>query len=646
MEWDISAECISAIIILIIMVYSRKSDLVPTLKNRIFQCCLYVTFFSCSMNILSTRLLQYIDIVPVWLNSVILWFYFLFTPLMGTFYFLYTMSVVDLKPKMFRFYTILGLIPAVLYILLLCTNPWTNALYILTQTSYDRGPWIITTYLVFYIYVLYCLIIVITRRKDLEPVVCRILGVFPFLSAIIILLQQYVFPQLILTGSAAMCSLLIIYLYLQNRQIFTDTLTQQLNRQEFTKMVGMNIHAQHPFSILVLSLKEFKFINDKFGQQIGDQLLLAVCDFLRTLGARDRLFRYSGDEFALILQDQNQLDSCIEAIQKRMESPWRIANFDYSLQYVLASISYPQVASNEDECSKGLEYALLLSKQGEHSYYACTREFMDRIQRRLEIVEILKTALDEESFQLYYQPIYDRGMKGFYKAEALLRLPENPLGFVSPDEFIPIAEETGLINEITYQVLDKACSFLARLRKDHISIDGISVNFSIVQFMQDNLEEQVLKIIEKHGVPCNLVCIEITESTLSTNLDTVVSFIKSMSEKGIRFLLDDFGTGYSNISYVLSIPFHTIKIDKSLLWSAMEDEHSKIMLDHIIRAFKKLGLRVLCEGVEDLDQITMLEEMGCDLYQGFYFYKPMPEEEAYGVFAKEKMIEENEAEES
>lgn len=635
MQWDISAECVSAIIILIIMVYARKSSLVPTLKNRIFQYCLYVTFFSCASNITSTLLLQYIHVVPVWLNYALLWFYFLCTPLMGVFYFLYVLSVIELKPGEFKVYATVGLLPAIGYILLLCTNPMTNLLFTLTNTAYERGPWILVTYIIFYLYVIYCLIIVFYRRGDMDPVVRRILSIFPFLSACIILIQQYLFSELILTGSAAMSSLLIIYLYLQNRQIFTDTLTQQLNRQEFNKMIEMYVNDHRPFTILVLSLKEFKFINDKFGQQIGDSLLLAVCEFLRTLGPQDRLFRYGGDEFAMILPDHKNLDAGIQRIRERMELPWRITGIDYTLQYVMASISYPEVAYTRDECSKGLEYALIKSKQGDQTYYVCTREFMNQIQRKLEIVEIMKTALRDNTFELFFQPIYDVEMKGFYKAEALLRLPSNSLGFVSPDEFIPIAEESGLINDITYQVLDKACAFIARLLEQNIRIEAVSVNFSIVQFMQDHLEERVLHIIEQHHIPSYVLCIEITESTLSTNLDAVASFIKSMSKKGIRFLLDDFGTGYSNISYVLSIPLHTIKIDKSLLWKAMSDEHSKIMLGYVIKAFKELGLRVLCEGVENTEQIALLETMGCDLYQGFYFYKPLPECEAYEVFVRE-----------
>lgn len=631
MNWDISAEVVSAIMLCIIMVYARKGNLLPTLKNLVFQLCLLITFLFITSNILSTILLKYYHEVPHVLNLIVLLVYFVCAPLIGYTFYVYTLANVFEKDRMaLTRHAIIAVLPAVGYLLIILCNPFNHMLFTLTSTDgYQQGPLMPLTYIVFYIYVALIVLIVLIRRNDLDKMVRYILAVFPLLSCVVIL-YQYFYPRTILTGTAATSSLLIIYLYLQNKQMFTDSLTGLMNRQEFNKMIELKMKSKHSFIILVVSLKDFKFINDKFGHQIGDHILLEVCHYLRQLVPLTSLYRYSGDEFAIFCEGEEELNSYSNDIRNRMMNPWSIDQFELMVSYVLGGVYYPTVARNEEEIIKGLEFAVNQAKKFRmNDVCICSSSMLRKLQRDDEILSILKTCTVQNSFQVFFQPIYDVKEQRYNKAEALLRLPDNPLGFVSPEEFIPIAEENGLIVPITYQVLEKTCQFIKRLLDHQVDIVGVSVNFSIVQFLQEDLAEKVLKIIDSFQIPYHKIHIEVTESMLATNYETVVNFIQLMSKKGVEFLLDDFGTGYSTMSHVLTIPFHTIKFDKSLIWNAMLNEKAAIVVKKMIEAFVSIGEHVVAEGIETKEQADFISSCGGQYQQGYYYSKPVTPDEAF-----------------
>ena len=250
-------------------------------------------------------------------------------------------------------------------------------------------------------------------------------------------------------------------------------------------------------------------------------------------------------------------------------------------------------------------------------------------------MQILKEKLDDRSFEMYYQPIYSVESGTFNYAESLMRMNDTPIGPVYPSEFIPIAEETGMIIDITYAVLDKVCAFVNGLMEEHIPIEAVHVNFPAVQFTQPDLEEKVMEIIRRNGTPPSAIKIEFTESTLAEKPEAVIDFAAEMAKHGIEMGLDDFGTGYSNFAMVINIPFGTIKLDKSLVWAMIGNRNSALGVKNIVRTFKELGMTVVAEGVETEEQRRMVVDSQVDQIQGFYYARPMPEEEAR-AFLKRK----------
>lgn len=256
------------------------------------------------------------------------------------------------------------------------------------------------------------------------------------------------------------------------------------------------------------------------------------------------------------------------------------------------------------------------------------------LQRRYELEDLIYHALKNNEFLLYYQPLYNVSDGNFTEAEALLRLKDKNGNFISPDEFIPVAEQSGLIIEIGCTVLEKVCKYIHSLLACRVDIDSISVNLSVIQLMQDNVVARLLDIIHRNGISPNRILLEVTESTLVSNYEQAGEKIRQLSAAGIQFALDDFGTGYSNITHVIDLPFDVVKIDKSLIWDSIENRKCNIMIRDLTRTFKNINLGVTAEGVETLAHDQFVRQCGCDKIQGFRYAKPMPVSQAGDYFGR------------
>jgi len=272
-----------------------------------------------------------------------------------------------------------------------------------------------------------------------------------------------------------------------------------------------------------------------------------------------------------------------------------------------------------------LDFAIYEAKQnGKRQVVFCDDRMMKTIRRRHDVQKALERAIHNQHFEIYYQPICCTADNEFHYVEALLRLKDSQLGNVSPSEFIPVAEEAGLIVEITYFVIDRVCSFMKTAVDWDTQRIKVAINLSAVHFNQSNMVSRILEITKKYGIDPIYLKFEITESMMVKSFDQVKMAMIQLASYGVEFALDDYGQGYSNIVNLLQLPFSTIKLDRSIICSI---EDNREMVGSLINALKSLGMDIVAEGVETEEQSIFLRKYDCDYLQGFLFARPMPQNE-------------------
>lgn len=419
---------------------------------------------------------------------------------------------------------------------------------------------------------------------------------------------------------------------------FYDSLTDLANRRllhdRLVRALAMSGRNNLYGALLFIDLDHFKNINDTVGHEYGDLLLKQVAQRLRdVLRDADTISRPGGDEFVVILEEIGN-DKEQAAVQARVASykilhalakPYQLRDREYTGSASIGVVVFRGHDDNIDELLKRSDMAMYEAKKaGRGVARFFDPQMQAAFERRAELETDIRKAIEQRQFTLYYQARV--GPQGrVLGAEALLRWTHPVEGIVSPLEFIPVCEETGMILPIGDWVLETACAQL-RAWEAHPATCALklSVNISANQFRQDNFVEKVANVIEKSGIDPARLELELTESVFLENIEHSISKMQSLRDVGVLFALDDFGTGYSSLSYLKKLPLSQVKIDRSFVRDITVDKNDEIIVQTIIKMGQTLGLEVIAEGVETDEQRCMLEQFGCENFQGYLFGKPLP----------------------
>jgi diguanylate cyclase (GGDEF)-like protein len=389
-------------------------------------------------------------------------------------------------------------------------------------------------------------------------------------------------------------------------------------------------------AVLCLDLDGFKFVNDTLGHPAGDELLRRVARRLKnTVGVADLIARLGGDEFVVVrTAATSTIDFAplCEQIIEAMHRPFDVHGQSVTIGTSIGVATIATTEPNRDALLRCADMALYQAKALGRGTWCAFDPAMDaEAQRRRYLVDDLRRALDQDQFELHYQPLVEAGTRALRGFEALLRWRHPERGLVSPAEFIPLAEETGLIRMIGAWVVRRACLDAASWPESL----KIAINLSPVQFVQSNLVEQIKQAIVSSGIAATRVELEITEAILLQDSSMVLDTLHCLRNLGVRISMDDFGTGYSSLSYLRSFPFDKIKIDQSFVRSLERDPEGVEIIRAVVSLGKALGMAVLAEGVETAEQHEILRREGCDELQGYLFSRPKPHAEAIEIFENE-----------
>ncbi|NWA01261.1 phosphodiesterase DibA [Pseudomonas gingeri] len=407
---------------------------------------------------------------------------------------------------------------------------------------------------------------------------------------------------------------------LPNRLLFSDRAAQAL--------ASAQVH-KRGCALLLIDLDHFKIINDSLGHNIGDQLLKAVGERLQGLfGGGITLARLGGDEFAVLAENCPQVVQAAALAQRVIEGLKEPFQFDEHQLFINASIGislFPSDALNAEQLLRNADSALFKAKSaGREGYALYTEELTAHAQHRVEMASELRRALEQDELRVYYQPVHELGSSRLIGVEALVRWEHPQRGLVSPGEFIPIAERTGLIAEIDAWVMEQACRQMCQWLSEGVALAFIAVNVSSRLFARRELYQQVAKVLDDTGLDPALLELEVTESAVMEDPEVALEQLHRLRELGVSLAIDDFGTGYSSLLRLKRLPVQKLKIDQGFVAGLPWDEDDAAIVRVVIALAQSMGMQVHAEGIEQQEQARFLLEQSCDLGQGYWFGRPMP----------------------
>ena len=420
------------------------------------------------------------------------------------------------------------------------------------------------------------------------------------------------------------------------RLVHHDPLTDLPNRLLFTDRTeqALAFAQRHETgcALLMIDLDHFKIINDSLGHNIGDLLLKAVADrLLRIFGKGFTVARLGGDEFAVLVDNCPQVAHAANAAQQVLEVMKGAFDVDKHQLFISASIGisvFPKDALNAEQLLRNADSALFKAKSiGREGYALYTEELTAHAQYRIEVAGDLRRALEQQELRVYYQPVHDLHTSRLIGVEALVRW-EHPLrGLLSPGEFIPIAERTGLIAEIDAWVLEQACWQMVQWQAAGLKLSFVAVNISSRLFARPELYTLVSTVLADTGLDPSLLELEVTESAVMDNSQVALEQMHRLRALGLRLAIDDFGTGFSSLLRLKRLPVQKLKIDQGFVAGLPGDNDDVAIVRAVIALGQSMGLQVHAEGIEQVEQARFLLDLNCNLGQGYWFGRPMPAKE-------------------
>jgi len=454
--------------------------------------------------------------------------------------------------------------------------------------------------------------------------------------AVYFLLMLLAVPLRFLTRSASLfefavsLSILLCVYTFQNPSEFVDSQSGAGTRNALDFIVGNNLIQKKMFTVFGIYIERLNAITGGQSLEAVSELLNQITSYLKQMSQDGNIFFTDDGSFLLVFPgvdpDDQLIDKVAEQIRKRFKESWIMGGEEVRLVQHPYVIGFPDEIDSLDKFNevRGVINKAILRHN--RDVLRVSDLNLKHVEHDKKIDSIVKRALDDGLLEVYYQPIYNPEKGRFVSCEALLRLRDPHLGFISPAVFMPVAERNGKVIEIDAFVLDSVCKMLSETDATDHGLEYVEVNLSVVDCIQANLADNILRTLNRYGIDSKQINFEVTETFSEGITSAMEENIDKLMAKGIHFSMDDFGTGYSNIARIASLPVDLFKLDKSIVQSAFESETSYMVMINIVKIIKSLGKEIVAEGVETEEQAKQIIRVGCDNIQGFYYARPMPKD--------------------
>ena len=588
------------------------------------------------MLVIDVLLMSVTDIIAIYLNERIteniLWLCYLMNILYYLFNASFSMIFYDcirtaLSGNLVRskFKTVRYLTPIGVTFLAILSSPWLHTVfYFDEELNFVMGWGYIAMYIVAAIYLLSAVYKIILLRKEATRVQ-RYTVYFYITMCVIAAVIQASNSSLVIIGFIESVSTMMVFLTLVNPTNYFDKEMDVLNLQAFRDVFEQQKFKKKSFRIIGIQMIGIRFLIETIGLENKQEILRRFSFKLKNACGKYQLFRVSGSRIYVYIPDDDKIEKqLIEKIHKVFEESITMGDFRISLTEHIAIYKFPDDASEIADVEDLIRTTLSsIFDEEPGTVVHVEKNVLAKKSRELQILQVMKKAVRRGDFYVVYQPIYSFEQNRFTTAEALVRLENDELGEVSPEEFIPIAERNGMILQIGEFVFETVCRFVLHHKIWEKGIEYIHVNLSVIQCMQEKLADQLFRIMDLYNLDYRYINLEVTESAAIASSDVLMDNMARLIERNMNFSLDDFGTGFSNTATLIKYPFHTIKLDKGMVWDAMHNKKAEIILKNTIEMVKMLNMEIVAEGAETPEQVEKLREMGVDFVQGFYYSKPI-----------------------
>ena len=483
MNWQQSSEYLALILISIVTIYffKRKQGFAP--RRKIFSTCLVLSYCCIIINLISVYTIDHYQMIPPWVNMILNCLYFLLSLWVCTAIAVYIFNLLFehvYEPGKKKVYLSVLAVINVIYFIIVVSNPHFHTIFWFdAEGMYHKGILNHSGYFFMLSELSMALICYFQNRRQVSRSITQVMKTLPPI-VVVVLILQLIYPELLLNGTIIACAILILYINFQNCQIEVDSLTNLHNRKSFYFELSQRLTKNRQFSVISISLLHFDEFNQHYGHQKGDETLFSIASWLESINSNGYTFRNKNVSFALLYPaDSKTTEEMLEKIHQRFEQDWIIENIKSSVATTTSVLTHTTEDWTAEQLIDFMESMNIMAKEQDLQHIQLNDSIIHTVNRKAHLVELLKTSIEEKRFQIWYQPVYNCETKSFSHAEALVRLKDCEGNFIPPDEFIPLAEKNGLIDDISWILVDKICSFIHE--NPHLPLHSVSVNLSIAK---------------------------------------------------------------------------------------------------------------------------------------------------------------------
>ena len=613
--------CALLLLSLILLHISRRKKKIVNLHNRIFRDIVVLglldVFFELVSNGFIARCADSFCIGAVITTNV----FFLFQAVLPFSLLCYIRVLIENRRLSARELLVMAA-PTLSLAFIILTNPFTDALFYFDARGYQHGPLYYAMYVSAALHLLTALILTIVCRRSLGK--DRTLALIEtFVLAVGGVVYQALHPQVLTTGFGMSLSILAMFTTINNPQANTDSLTGLYDKQYLLRRVDELIAQEKPFHVLTVYLYSLVFVNRTYGMQGGDAMLQHIAKQLQSVCGTP-VFRLTGKRFLILAESLQEYDEDLSGVRALFEG--RGTDAPIASPAILCGVPHAERLGSSGDVMTYVEYLDgLPAPNGSTCVVQANANTLRSFLYNRQVEQFLSRAVEEDLFEVYYQPVYSIRKKRFVTLEALSRLRHPELGWISPDVFIRLAEKNRLIDALTDLQLRRVCRFLKSHEDVARQIDSVKVNLSALNLMQEHCAERLIAILDEYALPHRLFQFEITETVATEYSSRLSRAVDAFSQADIGLCLDDFGSGFANLNTVTHLPFSAIKLDRSLLYHICTDARAALFYQSIVSTFQRMGYNVIAEGVETEEEVALLKKWNVDLIQGYYFSRPLPE---------------------